>query len=189
MRPQTLRTAVEGSLKRLKTDYIDLLDHDRVDPQVPMEDVAGAVHDLIREGKVRHFGLSEAGADSIRPAHAVQPVGALQGEYSLWWCEPEREILTLLEAPWCRRPCRTSTSACAGDPSPAPRHRRPCVRAGARRGLRLEVGGRLAGVEARKAAAMTVVTWSELARSYRAQAPARRSPGRSGATHALREGA
>lgn len=96
-RPAQIRSAVEGSLKRLRTDYIDLLYQHRVDPAVPMEDVAGTVKDLIGEGKVRHFGLSEAGAQSIRKAHAVQPVTALQSEYSLWTREPEAEILPTLE--------------------------------------------------------------------------------------------
>jgi aryl-alcohol dehydrogenase-like predicted oxidoreductase len=84
-------------LKRLKTDVIDLFYQHRVDPNVPIEDVAGAVRDLIQEGKVKHFGLSEAGAQTIRRAHAVQPVAALQSEYSLWWREPEQEILPTLE--------------------------------------------------------------------------------------------
>lgn len=96
-RPEHIRFAVEGSLKRLKTDAIDLLYQHRVDPEVPIEDVAGVVKDLIAEGKVKHFGLSEAGAQTIRRAHAVQPVTALQSEYSLWWREPEREILPTLE--------------------------------------------------------------------------------------------
>ncbi|WP_233805853.1 aldo/keto reductase [Paraburkholderia sp. HP33-1] len=96
--PAQIRRAVEGSLKRLGTDYIDLLYQHRVDPQVPMEDVAGVVKDLIQEGKVLHFGLSEAGADSIRRAHAVQPVTALQSEYSLWTREPEVDIVPTLEA-------------------------------------------------------------------------------------------
>ena len=96
-RPAQIRSAVEGSLRRLRTDYIDLLYQHRVDPAVPMEDVAGTVRDLIAEGKVRHFGLSEAGAQSIRKAHAVQPVTALQSEYSLWTREPEAEILPTLE--------------------------------------------------------------------------------------------
>lgn len=96
-RPEQIRTAVEGSLRRLRTDYIDLLYQHRVDPQVPIEDVAGTVKELIQEGKVKHFGLSEAGAQTIRRAHAVQPVTALQSEYSLWWREPEQEILPLLE--------------------------------------------------------------------------------------------
>jgi len=96
-RPEHIREAVEGSLKRLKTDYIDLYYQHRVDPNVPIADVAGAVKDLIAEGKVKHFGLSEAGANTIRKAHAVQPVTALQSEYSLWWREPEKEILPTLE--------------------------------------------------------------------------------------------
>lgn len=95
--PAQIRRAVEGSLKRLRTDYIDLLYQHRVDPEVPMEDVAGVVKDLIVEGKVLHFGLSEAGADSIRRAHVVQPVTALQSEYSLWTREPEAEIIPTLE--------------------------------------------------------------------------------------------
>ena len=96
-RPQTIRAVAEASLKRLRTDRIDLFYQHRVDPNVPIEDVAGTVKDLIQEGKVQHFGLSEAGVQSIRKAHAVQPVTALQSEYSLWWREPEREILPLLE--------------------------------------------------------------------------------------------
>ena len=87
-RPETIRSGVEDSLRRLRTDYIDLLYQHRVDPQVPMEDVAGTVRELIEAGKVRHFGLSEAGVQNIRRAHAVQPVTALQSEYSLWWREP-----------------------------------------------------------------------------------------------------
>lgn len=96
-RPAHIRDAVEGSLRRLKTDVIDLLYQHRVDPDVPIEDVAGTVQDLIAEGKVKHFGLSEAGAETIRRAHAVQPVAALQSEYSMWWREPEQQILPLLE--------------------------------------------------------------------------------------------
>jgi aryl-alcohol dehydrogenase-like predicted oxidoreductase len=96
-RPEHIKKAVEGSLKRLKTDVIDLYYQHRVDPNVPIEDVAGAVKDLIQQGKVKHFGLSEAGAQTIRRAHAVQPVTALQSEYSLWWREPETEILPTLE--------------------------------------------------------------------------------------------
>ncbi|HCI6149329.1 TPA: aldo/keto reductase [Klebsiella variicola subsp. variicola] len=96
-RPSHIREAVEGSLRRLKTDVIDLLYQHRVDPDVPIEDVAGTVKDLIDEGKVKHFGLSEAGAQTIRRAHAIQPVAALQSEYSMWWREPEQEILPLLE--------------------------------------------------------------------------------------------
>jgi len=96
-RPERIRQVVDTSLQRLRTDRIDLLYQHRVDPQVPMEDVAGAVKDLIAQGKVRHFGLSEAGAESIRRAHAVQPVTALQSEYSMWWREPEQTLLPLLE--------------------------------------------------------------------------------------------
>jgi aryl-alcohol dehydrogenase-like predicted oxidoreductase len=96
-RPARIREVAEASLKRLRTDRIDLFYQHRVDPNVPMEDVAGAVKALIAEGKVRHFGLSEAGAQSIRRAHAVQPVTALESEYSLWWREPEQEILPLVE--------------------------------------------------------------------------------------------
>jgi aryl-alcohol dehydrogenase-like predicted oxidoreductase len=96
-RPDYIRQSVEGSLKRLRTDVIDLLYQHRVDPDVPIEDVAGTVKELIAEGKVRYFGLSEAGAQTIRRAHAVQPVAALQSEYSLWWREPEQEILPTLE--------------------------------------------------------------------------------------------
>jgi len=96
-KPEHIRLVAEASLKRLKTDVIDLFYQHRVDPQVSIEDVAGAVKDLIREGKVKHFGLSEAGAKTIRRAHAVQPVTALQSEYSLWWREPEAEILPVLE--------------------------------------------------------------------------------------------
>ncbi|ABE34028.1 aldo/keto reductase family protein [Paraburkholderia xenovorans LB400] len=96
-RPDHIRWAVEGSLKRLRTDVIDLLYQHRVDPEVPIEDVAGTVRDLIAEGKVKHFGLSEAGAQTICRAHAVQPVTAVQSEYSLWWREPETEILPTLE--------------------------------------------------------------------------------------------
>ncbi|MGA2759840.1 MAG: aldo/keto reductase [Candidatus Cybelea sp.] len=95
--PEHIRQAAEGSLKRLKVDAIDLYYQHRVDPDVPIEEVAGAVKDLIAEGKVKHFGLSEAGAQTIRRAHAVQPVAALQSEYSLWWRAPEREILPALE--------------------------------------------------------------------------------------------
>ena len=96
-RPARIREVAEAALKRLRTDRIDLFYQHRVDPNVPMEDVAGTVKDLIAEGKVRHFGLSEAGVQSIRKAHAVQPVTALQSEYSLWWREPEKEILPTLE--------------------------------------------------------------------------------------------
>jgi aryl-alcohol dehydrogenase-like predicted oxidoreductase len=96
-RPERIRLVAEASLRRLRTDRIDLFYQHRVDPNVPMADVAGTVRDLIREGKVKHFGLSEAGAQSIRRAHAVQPVAALQSEYSLWWREPEKEILPTCE--------------------------------------------------------------------------------------------
>ena len=96
-RPERIRQVAEASLKRLRTDRIDLLYQHRVDPNVPMEDVAGTVKDLIGEGKVKHFGLSEAGVQSIRRAHAVQPVSALQSEYSLWWREPEAEVLPTCE--------------------------------------------------------------------------------------------
>ena len=96
-RPSHIREVAEASLKRLKTDRIDLLYQHRVDPDVPIEEVAGAVKDLIREGKVKHFGLSEAGVQTIRRAHAIQPVTALQSEYSLWFREPEQEILPALE--------------------------------------------------------------------------------------------
>jgi aryl-alcohol dehydrogenase-like predicted oxidoreductase len=95
-RPAQIRAVADASLKRLRTDRIDLFYQHRVDPDVPIEEVAGAVRDLIAEGKVRHFGLSEAGAATIRRAHAVQPVAALQSEYSLWWREPEREVLPTL---------------------------------------------------------------------------------------------
>lgn len=96
-RPEHIKDVAEASLKRLKTDVIDLFYQHRVDPNVPIEEVAGAVRDLIQEGKVKHFGLSEAGVKTIRRAHAVQPVTALQSEYSLWWREPEAEILPTLE--------------------------------------------------------------------------------------------
>jgi len=95
--PERIRAVAEASLRHLRSDRIDLFYQHRIDPDVPMEDVAGAVKDLIAEGKVAHFGLSEAGAESIRRAHAVQPVAAVQSEYSLWWREPEREILPLCE--------------------------------------------------------------------------------------------
>jgi len=97
-RPEHIKQVAEASLKRLKTDVIDLFYQHRVDPDVPIEDVAGAVKDLIRQGKVKHFGLSEAGAQTIRRAHAVQHVTALQSEYSLWWREPEAEIIPTLGA-------------------------------------------------------------------------------------------
>jgi aryl-alcohol dehydrogenase-like predicted oxidoreductase len=96
-RPDHIRAVADASLKRLKTDVIDLFYQHRVDPSVPIEDVAGAVKDLIRDGKVKHFGLSEAGVQTIRRAHKVQPVTALQSEYSLWWREPEQEVIPALE--------------------------------------------------------------------------------------------
>ena len=96
-RPEHIKKAVEGSLKRLQVDAIDLYYQHRVDPQVPIEDVAGAVKELTRQGKVKHFGLSEAGVQTIRRAHAVQPVTALQSEYSLWWRKPEEEVIPTLE--------------------------------------------------------------------------------------------
>ena len=96
-RPERIRAAVEGSLRRLRTDHVDLLYQHRVDPDVPIEDVAGTVKELIAEGKVKHFGLSEAGPTTIRRAHAVQPVTALQSEYSLFWREPETSVLPVLE--------------------------------------------------------------------------------------------
>jgi aryl-alcohol dehydrogenase-like predicted oxidoreductase len=96
-RPEHIKEVAEASLRRLRTDVIDLFYQHRVDPEVPIEDVAGAVRDLIQQGKVKHFGLSEAGATTIRRAHAVQPVTALQSEYSLWWREPEKETMPTLE--------------------------------------------------------------------------------------------
>ncbi|MBB6146553.1 aryl-alcohol dehydrogenase-like predicted oxidoreductase [Silvibacterium bohemicum] len=96
-RPEHIKQVAEGSLKRLRVETIDLFYQHRVDPDVPIEDVAGAVKELIQEGKVRHFGLSEAGAQTIRRAHAVQPVAALQSEYSLWWRKPEEEVIPVLE--------------------------------------------------------------------------------------------
>ncbi|OCX52523.1 aldehyde oxidase [Mucilaginibacter sp. PPCGB 2223] len=96
-RPENIRSVAEASLKRLNTDRIDLFYQHRVDPKVPIEDVAGTVKDLIQEGKVKHFGMSEAGVNTIRRAHAVQPVAAIQNEYSLWWRKPEDELLPMLE--------------------------------------------------------------------------------------------
>lgn len=96
-RPETIRAVAEAALKRLRTDVIDLFYQHRVDPGVPIEEVAGTVKDLIQEGKIKHFGLSEAGVQTIRKAHAVQPLTALQSEYSLWWREPEKEIIPVLE--------------------------------------------------------------------------------------------
>lgn len=97
-RPENIRAVADASLRRLGTDRIDLFYQHRIDPDVPVEDVAGTVRDLIREGKVKHFGMSEAGTQSLRRAHAVQPVAALQSEYSLWWREPEAEVLPTCEA-------------------------------------------------------------------------------------------
>jgi aryl-alcohol dehydrogenase-like predicted oxidoreductase len=97
-RPEHIKEVADASLKRLRTDVIDLFYQHRVDPNVPIEDVAGAVKDLIQQGKVKHFGLSEAGVQTIRRAHTIQPVTALQSEYSLWWREPEAEIIPTLEA-------------------------------------------------------------------------------------------
>jgi aryl-alcohol dehydrogenase-like predicted oxidoreductase len=96
-RPETIKMGVEKSLERLRSDHVDLLYQHRVDPEVPIEETAGAVKELIEQGKVRHFGLSEAGVGTIRRAHAVQPVTALQSEYSLWWREPEQQIIPTLE--------------------------------------------------------------------------------------------
>ena len=96
-RPENIRAVAEGALKRLRTDRIDLYYQHRVDPDIPIEDVAGTVKDLIREGKIKHFGMSEAGVETIRKAHAVQPVTALQSEYSLWWREPEKDVIPTLE--------------------------------------------------------------------------------------------
>src|SRR5579862_8702965 len=96
-RPENIKQAVDGSLKRLRVETIDLLYQHRVDPNVPIEDVAGAVKELIQAGKVKHFGMSEASAKTIRRAHAVQPLTALQSEYSLWWRKPEQEIIPMLE--------------------------------------------------------------------------------------------
>ncbi|MFT3827887.1 MAG: aldo/keto reductase [Chitinophagaceae bacterium] len=96
-RPETIKAVANAVLKRLKTDYIDLFYQHRVDPNVPVEEVAGVIKDLVKEGKIKHWGLSEAGAQTIRKAHAVHPVAALQSEYSLWWREPEQEILPTLE--------------------------------------------------------------------------------------------
>ena len=96
-RPEHIKEVAEASLKRLKTDVIDLFYQHRVDPDVPIEDTAGAVKDLVQQGKVKHFGLSEAGVKTIRRAHAIQPVTALQSEYSLWWREPEAEVIPTLE--------------------------------------------------------------------------------------------
>ena len=101
-RPERIKQVAEACLKRLKTDVIDLFYQHRVDPEVPIEEVAGAVKDLIQEGKVKHFGLSEAGVQTIRRAHAVQPVTALQSEYSLWWRKPEAEVIPDARGAWHR---------------------------------------------------------------------------------------
>lgn len=122
--PKHIRRAVEGSLRRLKTDRIDLLYQHRVDPKIPMEDVAGTVKDLIEEGKVLHFGMSEASAASIRKAHAVQPVSAVQSEYAIWWREPETKIFSTLEelgigfVPYCP----VGRGFLAGDNNPSQRY-------------------------------------------------------------------
>lgn len=108
-RPDHIRAAVDGMLRRLRTDRIDLLYQHRVDPAVPIEDVAGAVHDLIASGKVRHFGLSEAGAGTIRRAHAVQPVTAVQSEFSLFWRQPQTDLFPLLDVE--HRLCSSPPSA------------------------------------------------------------------------------
>jgi aryl-alcohol dehydrogenase-like predicted oxidoreductase len=113
-KPDHIRAAVEGSLRRLKTDRIDLLYQHRADPEVPMEDVAVTVRALIQEGKVRHFGLSEAGVGSIHRAHAVQPVAALQSEYSVWVREPETEILPTLESGEASNPALALSGPYAG---------------------------------------------------------------------------
>ena len=101
-RPETIRRSIEGSLKRLKTDYIDLYYQHRVDTNVPIEDVAGTIKNLIKEGKVKYFGLSEPGVKTIRRAHAVNPVAAVQSEYSLWWRKPEEELIPTLEELSCQ---------------------------------------------------------------------------------------
>ena len=142
-RPEHIREVVEASLKRLKTDVIDLLYQHRVDPDVPIEDVAGTVKDLIREGKVKHFGLSEAGVQTIRRAHGVLPVTALQSEYSLWWREPERNRhphKSRLRGCWLRNPgsCRSrERQNFTGSRRTSPRrsftcHRTTCARSIAR---------------------------------------------------------
>jgi aryl-alcohol dehydrogenase-like predicted oxidoreductase len=129
--PKHIRRAVEGCLKRLKTDYIDLLYQHRVDPKIPMEDVAGTVKDLIQEGKVKHFGLSEANATHIRQAHAVQPVSAVQSEYAIWWREPETKIFSTLEelgigfVPYCP----VGRGFLTGDINPQQRFAKPGRRA------------------------------------------------------------
>ena len=118
-RPDNIRQATEGSLKRLRVEAIDLYYQHRVDPEVPIEDVAGTVRELIAEGKVKHFGLSEAGVQTIRRAHAVQPLAALQSEYSLWWREPEQEVIPRSKS-WASASCRSARSARASSPAPSP---------------------------------------------------------------------
>ena len=129
-RPSHIREVADASLKRLKTDRIDLFYQHRVDPDVPIEDVAGAVKDLIREGKVKHFGLSEAGVQTIRRAHAVQPVTALQSEYSLWWREPERKCFRPSRS-WESGSCRSVRSARGSSPARSTRRRRSIPRTSA----------------------------------------------------------
>jgi aryl-alcohol dehydrogenase-like predicted oxidoreductase len=126
-RPERIRQVADEALKRLRTDRIDLFYQHRVDPNVPIEEVAGTVKDLIQAGKVKHFGLSEAGAESIRRAHTVQPVAALQREYSMWWREPEAEILPVLEELGRMRPSVKATSA-APYPASRPKRSRPIRR-------------------------------------------------------------
>ncbi len=125
-RPEHIREVAEASLRRLRTEVIDLLYQHRVDPAVPIEEVAGTVGELIREGKVRHFGMSEAGAATIRRAHAVQPVAALQSEYSIWWREPEKEASPPSRS-WASVSCPSARSAAASSPArstPAPLSKR-----------------------------------------------------------------
>jgi aryl-alcohol dehydrogenase-like predicted oxidoreductase len=145
-RPETIRQSTEGSLKRLKTDVIDLYYRHRVDPNVPIEDVAGTVKDLIREGKVKHFGMSEPGVQTIRRAHAVQPVTALQNEYSLWWRRPENEVIPTLEelgiglvriAPSARASSRARSATTRR--SQAPTSATPSLASRGRRGRRIRL--------------------------------------------------
>ena len=184
-RPEHIREALEGSLRRLRTDHVDLLYQHRVDPDVPIEDVAGAVKDLIAEGKVRHFGLSEAGVETIRRAHAVQPVTALQSEYSLFWREPEGAILdTLRRARDRLRPVQPAR------PRLPDRHRRRHHRVRGRRhpreppalhrrgprgqpraGRAGPGGGRAQGGE-RRARSRSPGCWPRARRSCRSRAPA-----------------
>jgi aryl-alcohol dehydrogenase-like predicted oxidoreductase len=157
-RPKHIKAVAEASLKRLRTDHIDLLYQHRVDPDVPIEEVAGAVKDLIAEGKVRHFGLSEAGVQTIRRAHAEQPVTALQSEYSLWWREPEAEILPVLEDRGAgrRHPVRegrlprrpAAVLARSAQRQPGPDHRARPDRPGARVDQGADRAGLAAGAEA-----------------------------------------